>query len=132
MNLPTGAVEIVEARKRGLKPAGMLIISLMGKTGESNHTIFANPNSVYDWRWIIGLDACIYFRRGIDWKPIALQIARCNARWLAVWDTDRFKGADAIALPLIEDLEKPAHRRRDQLALFRWPNFENEIFAWSD
>ncbi len=132
MNIPNGAQEVIDARKRGLKPAGMLIISLIGNTGESNHTVFANPSSTYDWRWIIGLDACLYFRHGVNWEPTALQISRCNARWFSVWDMDRFKGADAISIPFIEDLDKPANRRRDRLALFRWPKFENEIFAWGD
>lgn len=130
MILPSGAEAVIESRKRGLKPAEMLVVSLVGKTGESNHTVYANPTADYDWRWLVGLDACLYVRDSLPWKPIALQIARVRPRWLGVFDVDRFKGADAYALPLSEDIEKPIEQWRYQLATFRWTTADNEHFAW--
>ncbi len=134
MILPPGAKPIVDARKRGQKPAGMLIISLVGPAAESNHQIHANPAGQYDWRWIVGLKACIFFRSGVKWRDITLQIANGKPEWLGLYDCDRFKGADVCAMPIAEDVNtKPYEQwRYDRLAMFRWPQFENEIFAWGD
>jgi len=132
MNLPNGAEKVLSARKKGMRPAGMLIVSLIGPVGERNHTIFANPLSEYDWRWIVDLDVCLHLRRGVKWKPTAAAIARAKPRWLAVWDVDGFKGADAYVLPVWDKAMTRIEKGRDQLALFRWPSFENETFAWGD
>jgi hypothetical protein len=132
MILPSGAKAIVESRKRGMKPADMLIISLVGETGESNHTIHANPEGQYDWRWLVGLNACIFLRFNLNWKPITMAIAQGKPHWLGLFDVDRFQGADVYALPVIEDIDKPADQWRHQLALFRWTQHDNERFAWAN
>lgn len=130
MNLPAGAKAVVEARMRGFKPAELLIVSLIGPTGEANHTIHASPKGEYDWRWMVGLDACLYVKPGIDWKPIAMQIAKARPNWLGVYDADRFQGADVHAWPMVEDIGKAKSQWRYRLHFFPWAQVQNEAFAW--
>jgi hypothetical protein len=132
MIVPNGAQPIIDARKRGFRPAEMLIVSLIGKVDELNHTIYANPKGEYDWRWIVGLDACIYVKPGIDWKPIAMSIARCKPHWLGVYDVDRFQGAHVNALPAVADIEKSKQHWRWQLHVLPWVKYENEQYAWGE
>lgn len=130
--LPNGADKILALRKRGQKPAEMLIVSLIGPTREANHHVFADPDGLYDWRWIVGLDACIFMRPGVLWKPIALAVAMAKPHWLGVYDATRFVGADVCALPFDEDIEKPAALWRWKLDFLPWLPFQNHHFAFSD
>lgn len=123
---------MIDARKRGMKPANLLIVSLIGKTGEANHTIYANPSAEYDWRWMVGLDACLYVRAGIDWKRTAMAIARTRPHWFGVYDPDQFKGADVFALPHVDDIAKPQAQWRWKLDFLPWLQFQNEQFAWAE
>lgn len=131
MILPNGAQPILDARKRGFKPAEMLIVSLIGRVDELNHTIYANPATEYDWRWMVGLDACIFVRHGVSWQGVAMAIARARPRWLGLYDVDRFQGADVWALPRVEDIDKPQSQWRWKLEFLPWMNFQNEAFSWS-
>jgi hypothetical protein len=130
MILPNGAKQVVDARKRGFKPAEMLIVSLIGPVDELNHTIFANPAGEYDWRWMVGLDACVFVRQGVDWRPVTMAIARAKPRWLGLYDVDRFQGADVWALPKVADIDKPQSQWRYQLEFMPWLSFQNKEFAW--
>jgi hypothetical protein len=44
-----GAERIVEARRKGLKPGEMIIVSLIGRVNEQNHTVYANSRKQFDW-----------------------------------------------------------------------------------
>lgn len=128
MILPMGAKPILDARLRGQRPAEMLIVSLIGKTDELNHHVFANPAGDYDWRWIVGLDACIYVRPGVNWQAMAMQIARAKPRWLGLYDVDRFEGADVHAFPRIEDIDRPQAQWRWYLDFLPWTRYENQFY----
>lgn len=132
MIIPNGAEKVIDARKRGFKPDEMLIVSLVGKVHELNHTIYANPDTEYDWRWLVGLDVCIYLKQGMNWKAVTLAIAQARPRWLGIYDTARFQGAQVWALPMVADIEKPSTQWRYQLDFLPWLAFQNEQFAWSD
>jgi hypothetical protein len=130
MNLPNGAEKVLNARKRGMKPNEMLIVSLIGKTQESNHTIYAAPDGVYDWGWLVGLEVCLFVKPGVFWKPLALSIAKANPRWLGLFDVEQFKGTDIFAIPCIDDIKKPKNQWRYKLDYLPWMPFQNEQFAW--
>jgi hypothetical protein len=128
---PNGAEAVIAARKRGMKPSEMLIVSLIGAVNESNHTIYANPESEYDWRWLVGLKVCIYINDATKWKPISTAIARARPEWMGIYNADQFKGADVSALPLVDDIEKPMSQWRYRLNILPWMDFQNKEFAWS-
>lgn len=132
MNIPNGAQTVIDARKRGFKPAEMLIISLIGPTNEANHTIHASPKGEYDWRWLVGLDACIFVNGQTDWKAITRRIAASGAHWLGLYDVDRFQGADVWYLPAVEDIAKPRSHWRYKMSFLPWLLVENQEFAWSE
>ncbi len=131
MNIPNGAEKVIAARKKGFKPSEMLIISLVGKLQELNHTIYANPDAVYDWRWMVGLKACIFTKTGIDSKAILKAVAKSNPDWLGMYDLDQFKGADVSFLPLAGDIEKPQSQWRYKLQFLVWTKWQNEEFSWN-
>lgn len=131
MTIPNGAQEIIAVRKKGMKPAELIIVSLIGKLDELNHTIYANPGANYDWRWSVGLKIVLFTKPGVDCKPILKAIARSKPEWLAIYDVDQFKGAEVSLWPLVDDIDKPASLWRYKLHFFPWNKFENERFSWS-
>jgi hypothetical protein len=132
MKIPTGAQAVIDARKKGFKPDEMLIISLVGTTGETNHTIHANHKGEYDWRWVVGLDACIFVNSKVDLKPITRAVASAKPKWLGVYNVDTFKGADVWFLPSTKDLERPQSQWRYVLSFWPWLESENQAFAFGD
>jgi len=109
MTLPNGAQPIIDARKRGLKPSELIIVSMIGPTGENNQTVYVNPNAAYDWRWAVGLQLCVFVNAQTRIRP-----RRYCWRWgvstptfLALWNVDLFRGAQVWALPVVDDIEKP-------------------------
>ena len=130
--IPNGAQKVIDARKRGFKPAEMLIISLCGTVNELNHTIYANPDADYDWRWMIGLKACIFVKSGVKWRKQTMDIARANPDWLGFYDVDRFEGAEVWAGPFVDDIEKPSSQWRWKLNFIPWmPSQNREFSLWS-
>lgn len=132
MKLPNGAESVIAARKKGMKPAELLIVSLVGKTGEANHTIYANPQGEYDWRWLVGLQVCVYVNNATQWRDILVAIAKSRPQLLCLYNVDQFKGAYTYYLPRVEDIEKPKSQWRNVLDFLPWTNWQNDQFAWGD
>ena len=132
MILANGARAIVDARLKGLRPAEMVIVSLIGKTQEPNITVYANPKAAYDWRWVMDLQICIYANKSVDWQPTARAIATRKPQWLGLWDVDGFEGTQVYALPHVDDIEKPMGEWRHVLHFIPWLKFQNEKFAWGE
>ena len=132
MNLPNGAKPIVDVRLKGLKPDEMIIVSLIGQTGEANYTVYANEKAEYDWRWLRGLKVCLYVNSTSNWKPLIASMARHFPEWLGVYNADQFKGATASLLPRVEDIEKAQSLWRWKLDFLPWTSYQNELFAWGD
>lgn len=64
--IPRNARQIAEARANGMRPAGMVLVSLIGDVPWPETTVYADPASRYDWRFLVGLPAAIVVRPGID------------------------------------------------------------------
>lgn len=131
MTLPSGSQPVVDARMKGFRPAEMLIVSMIGKTGEANHHVYANAGAEYDWRWIVGLDVCLYVNNETKWRDVLVAIAKCCPRWLGLYNVDQFKGATMSYLPRVDDIEKPKSQWRFALDFLPWTTCQNEEFAWS-
>lgn len=130
MTFPNGSQEVIAARKRGLKPAEMLIVSTVGKVNESNHMIFVNSQAEYDWRWAVGLDLCVFVDQRTKWRELVTSIAKCRPHWLGLYNVDQFKGATASYLPRVDDIEKPKSQWRYVLDFLPWTKWQNDEFAW--
>lgn len=130
MILANGAQPILAGRQKGVRPAEMLIVSMIGRTSESNHTVYANAGAEYDWRWAVGLDICLYVNSTTKWRDTLLAIAKARPRWLGVYNVDQFKGATASYLPRADDIEKPKNQWRYVLDFLPWTNWQNETYSW--
>lgn len=64
--LPQGALPIAQARQRGLKPAGGILVSFVGPTPWDAHHVFAESGQSYDWDWSVGLEIHVVLKPGID------------------------------------------------------------------
>ena len=132
MITPTGAQKIIDARRKGMKPAEMIIISLIGRVAEQNHQVYVNSDSEYDFRWCVDLSICIYINQKSNWKAITKAVALQKPKWLGMYCQDRFKGTDIHLMPTADDLSKPVDAWKWKLDFLPWLDFQNEQFAWGD
>ena len=123
--IATNAKKIVDLRANGYRPNEMILVSLVGKIDELNHTVFAMPKFEYDWRWCAGLDICVYADSSVDWMPTVVAISQAKPRYLSLWDFDRKEGSeiwllpDPKALPVIKMKVVPNV----------WCSIQNKMFA---
>lgn len=129
--IAANAKPIIEARQRGMKPREMILVSLIGRLNEPNHTVYANAVKPYDWLWARGLEICIYATPEINWRDTVLAIAAARPSLLLLWDADRKQGADVYFLPRVDDLTKPKTDWRWDLSFLPWRKSQNEAFAWN-
>lgn len=127
--IPNGAQPIIAARAKRMRPAEMILVSLIGRINEPNHTIYAQPECDYEWDYLRGLQVCIYATTGIDWKRTAMGIAKVRPEYLALWDAGRNEGAQLWLFPVSADIEKPREQWRWFLDHLAWTPFENREFA---
>lgn len=88
---PTGAAPILQARLNGKRPADMLIVSMVGRLQEANPVILADGN---DWRFVEGLQVCVFAKRGKPFRELCKAIAYQGPQWLGLWDVENREGAD--------------------------------------
>lgn len=129
--IPFGAQRIIDARQKGMKPAELVLISLIGRLNEKNPTVYADSRREYAWFWARGLKVCVFASTGLNWRPVALAIASERPSALHLWDADRREGADVFLLPNMADLDRPRSEWRLNLDFLPWLPFQNEEFAWN-
>lgn len=127
--IATNAQPIVDARMQGFKPDEMILVSLVGRISEQNHTVLAKPGLNYDWRWALGLDVCLYISDAVDWRTAALAIAKAQPRFLALWDVASKRGATVYLKPShSSEIDKPARLWDWVLDFSSWLDCDNEAF----
>ena len=129
--IASNAQMILDARRKGFKPAELILVSLIGRLNEPNHTVYASPKNDYEWSWTRDLQICIYATSEVQWRGVARSIAIAEPSFLAVWDADRKQGADIYLLPDVTDIEKPKSDWRWNLDFLPWLRSQNEEFAWN-
>lgn len=129
--MPSNAQPIVDARKRGLKPSELILVSLVGVINEKNHTVYAKPKTDYTWFWVRGIKVCVYTLPDVEWRPVVRSIAFERPSYLAIWDVANQEGADVHLFPNPDDVVKPQSEWRWQLDYLPWLACENEAFAWN-
>lgn len=126
--LPANAQMILDARMKGFKPADMVIVSLVGPVGADNPTVFAKLGTAYDWRWVRGLDVCLYFGGDDDWSALLKEIALHRPSHLSLWSYSDGWGADVTLSPTANEVHKPPRLWRYELDFVPWMDFQNKDF----
>lgn len=131
MTLPLArnAEPILTARRRGLKPDEMVMVSLVGRIDTSNISVFADPDIAYDWRWSHRLDVCVWIGDEPNWAPTVKAIAQARPDYLCIWHQGQRWGARVFFLPTAEDIGKPPQLWTCELDFLEWLDFQNRDFA---
>lgn len=131
--IATNAKSIVKARMQGFKPDELILISLIGRISDDrNHTVLADPQQVYDWRWARDLDVCVYINGACDWRATMLAIRKAMPRVMWVWDVDTQRGASVFLRPTHPASEdKPARNWEWKLDFTSWFDCQNEAYKCS-
>jgi hypothetical protein len=127
--LPENAGLILQARMKGLRPAGMVVISLIGAVLTSPALVLAKPGAAYDWRWARGLDVCLYLRDEDDWPTSLMAIALARPAHLNLWNQAGEWGAHVYLVPSAEDVAKPVSMWKYELDFLPWMDFQNRDFV---
>lgn len=127
--LAINAPAILAARMKGLKPADMVIVSLVGPVGAENPTVFAKPEGEYDWRWVRGLDVCLYLHDDQEWAELLKAIALNRPAFLNLWSHAGQWGAKVYLVPTAADIAKPVRSWKYELDFLPWMDFQNKDFA---
>lgn len=128
MMLADGAEPILRARLRGLRPAELVIVSLVGGLPVSNPVVRARAELAYDWRWVRELDLCLYMNLGQDWVTLLKAIALQRPARLYVWCDGAGWGAQVYLVPTAEDVARPVRLWGFELDFLPWMDFQNSDF----
>jgi hypothetical protein len=126
--IPSNAQPIIDARTKGFKPVELILVSLIGRLNEPNHTVYADAAKRYDWRWVRGLQLCIFAEPGTGWIQTAKDIAEHRPFYLSLWDANRKEGAQLWLFPKVEDIAKPPQQWRHALDYLPWLDCQNKDF----
>ena len=126
--IPTGAKEIIDARLKGLRPADMVIVSMVGPVKTDNPLVHAKPGVAYDWRWVRGLTICLYIRDEDDWPTTAKDIWLQWPEHVELWNFSDQWGAHAYLVPSARDIGLPRRQWRFELDFLPWMDFQNRDF----
>lgn len=124
-----GADKIIAARMKGLKPAAMVLVT-SGEVpkGVDNPAVIARFGVAYDWRWVRGLDVCVYVRNDDDWPDMVKDIALQRPSWIGLWNYADKWGATVYLPPTAESVSKPVRQWRYELDFLPWMDFQNADF----
>ncbi|AKJ28782.1 hypothetical protein [Caldimonas brevitalea] len=91
---PRNAQAIVEARARGLRPADLVVVSLVGALDWSNPTVYADPAERYSWGWARGLDLIVAVKPGIAALRLLSDLLDVDPWSLCMADVQRQVGSN--------------------------------------
>lgn len=117
--IPRNAMPILEARKRGLRPAMPVLVSYVGSLNFENPTVYCDPGKKYDWTFLKGLEAIVFISKGCepDFAGISDSGAHLSGfQWPAVVDREAKTAAWLIKGP---DLLPMTQCNLEELA-FTW------------
>lgn len=127
--LPQNAARIVQARMKGLRPAGLVIVSLRGRVLTQQPLVLAKLGAAYDWRWVRGLDVCVYLPDGDHWAVTLKAIALARPAHLDVWNPTGMWGAHVYLAPTAQDVAKPVSMWTYELDFLPWMDCQNNDFV---
>lgn len=122
------ADRIIDARLKGRRPADMVIIFLGAPQKTNNPFVIAKPGVAYDWRWVRGLDVCLYVSNADDWGSLAKDIALQRPDYLGIWNLEDKWGATVWLIPTADDVTRPVRQWRYDIDFTVWMDFQNRDF----
>jgi hypothetical protein len=114
---------------RGFKPDELVLVSLVGHVHAQNHVVRAAPGVEYDWRWVHGLEVCVYVGDAPNWYDTVKAIARQRPEHLMLWNCADCWGANVYLIPTEEDIAKPIREWEYELDVLPWLDFQNDDFT---
>ena len=123
-----GASPILAARLKGMRPAGLIIVSMIGPVDEVNEVVMTEPDVDYDWAWVVGLPIVIYINGSLNWRKTTLAIKTALPSKLMLWDVDSERGCDVLLKPVIDAGEIRRHGWGWMLDFISWQECDNEDF----
>jgi len=127
--LPENATPILQARMKGLRPAGLVIVSLRGRVLTQQPLVLAELGVDYDWRWVRGLDVCVYVCDRDAWALTLKAIALAEPANLDVWNPDDKCGMHVYLIPTAKDVGKPVSMWIRKLDFLKWLPCQNNDFV---
>lgn len=122
------ADKIIAARVKGFRPADMVMVFLSAAQKTDNPFVIAKPGIAYDWRWVRGLDVCMYVNDADDWGALAKDIAMQHPDYLGIWNYESKWGARVYLVPTADDVAKPKRQWRFDIDFLIWMDFQNKDF----
>jgi hypothetical protein len=122
------AQPIVDARLRGFKPSELILVSMIGHVHAENHTVRAIPGAAYDWRWVHGLEVCMYVGERQDWVDTVKAIALQRPDYLCLWNCFEHWGARVYLVPTADDIVRPVRQWAYELDFLPWMDYQNDDF----
>lgn len=119
---PNGAYPIVQARAKGMRPSGPLLVSLCNAPHFDNATVYARPDQAYRWDWVRGLPSVVVLiDKQTRMGSILDDINRCEPGQLDVVDVERKLGWMVIyTSPKLLATKWPKQWSEDWLGDQRW------------
>ena len=131
--IAANALDIVDMRKSGKKPASWVLISFVGRVPvqDDGFTCYAKPELDYDWRWVIGLDVIVFGKKGQASAHHLKAMRNEQPKSLSLWDTDLKTGAE-VHFDFPAD-HAAAHKRAKSktlaIELDPWADWQKEEFV---
>jgi hypothetical protein len=126
--IATNAQAIIDARVKGLRPADMVIVSMIGTVKTDNPLVHAKPGVAYDWRWVRDLNVCLYVSGTEDWPLTLRDIGLQHPRHMELWNNVELWGAHAYLIPTAHDIERPVRQWKFEIDFLPWMDFQNRDF----
>lgn len=132
MSIPVGAKAILDARKRGLKPADdVMILTREEWKMDWSPLVYANPRRQYDWSFLKDLQSIVLLDSTMPYNQMFADIASVvGGKFMRYWFVDAETGGYVTYFPEVEDIEKPPHKWRFNLELA--PNLGFEDRDWGN
>lgn len=89
MAVPTGANEVAELRKRGIKPSAIVAFDGQRTGFDLAAHVFPVEGVRYDWKFLSGCEVHVVVAPGIDAEAVIRAIEAVCAPYLGVVDTKR-------------------------------------------
>lgn len=125
-----GAFTIAQARAKGMRPAGPVIVALNEEPDCDNAIVYANPDEAYRWDWVKGLNVVVLMGKETRLGSILSDIEAREPTQLDVIDTDRGIGWMVLfTKPKLRTLTLPKHQVMDWLGDGEWHKQLNEAKA---
>jgi hypothetical protein len=122
------ADKIIAARLKGQRPADMVIVFLGAEQKTRNPFVVAKPGIAYDWRWVRGLDICLFVSDADDWGAMAKDIALQCPAYFGIWNHESKWGATVWLMPTAADVTRPKRQWRFDIDFSVWMDFQNKDF----